>query len=143
MSIIAPVEHDDLVAYFDDEIGISLITYGGTITADTIGRVYRWVEALLQQIDPASTRGVIYDFRDVREFHPTYLAAVQRQSKRMERDHDNSGHAVALIVDTLYQETMVKMSAQLGAKSSRPRVHLVNSMEAALTFIDDWHSARV
>lgn len=131
---------ENVSAYFDPEKNVSFVTYKGKIGSYTTKKFYDWVRELLKIIEAERTYAVIFDFRQVTEFDQGNLITVKRQSDSISRKEVQINHPVALIVESIYQEKMVKISMQLSKTETRQRV--VYSMDEAWLFIKNWHAAR-
>jgi hypothetical protein len=137
MSNLPTLDTPNVHAYFDLEQRISFITYKGTLDSTATNQLYDWVKELLTMIGPDATHGVIFDFRDVVNFVQGNLVTAQRQSKAINQTSDQSNHPVALIVATLHQEQMVRVSMRVSPLEHRKRV--VHSLDEALAYIEEWH----
>lgn len=129
----------DVQARFDQEQGISFITYGRVVNSVTTRKVYGWVDDLLTVIAPDATRGVVFDFRQVKRFMRDNLLTARRYTLESNSKRDNSGHPVAMLVGNYYQEQMVNIAIMVSPDSERKRI--VRSFDEALTYIADWHGA--
>jgi hypothetical protein len=126
-------ETPQMIAYFDDETGIVHVTYRGILSPDVTAQVYKWMMESVQQLDVKQIRGGIYDFRQVTDFNKGNLATANRESRSFNVKVDVSSVPAALIVSTLFQEQMVKISMQITPGQDRKRI--VKSMDDAITFI--------
>ncbi len=127
------METPQLIAYFDDETGIVHVTYRGVLSPDITAQVYKWMMESVQHLDVKDIIGGIYDFREVRDFNKGNLATAHRESRNFNVKVDVSSIPAALIVETLFQEQMVKVSMQLTPGQDRKRI--VKSMDDAVEFI--------
>ena len=134
------LETPDVIAYYDEEQHLVFITYSEALTTDITKAVYEWANRIATSDEVAKSRGSIYDFRQVRKFNLGNLTTVQQKSTQLNRKEDFSHHAVALIVDTFYQESMVRTAMQISPGQDRKRI--VHSMEEALAFIESFHNKR-
>lgn len=124
-------------AYRDPHTNISYITYKGAVNGRTTQAVYEWVKELLAVVDNSQTRGVVMDFRQVTKFMPDHLSTVRRESRDLNKA-ETLVHPVAMVVQNLYQEQMVKTSVRM---SERPdHVMFVNTLDEALAWFADWNS---
>lgn len=138
MTMTLPIlAHENVTAYFDVKLGISFVSYKGVLDSDTTKVLYGWVKSLLPLIGENTTRGVIFDFRQVTRFTRDNLHASRQESSKINRQKDMSTHPVALIVGNTYQEQMVTASMQLTPIEERKRVFY--NMEDALDYIEYWH----
>jgi hypothetical protein len=127
------VETPQLIAYFDDETGIVYVIYRGVLSPDVTAQMYKWMMESVQQLDVKDIRGGIYDFRLVTDFNKGNLATANRESRSFNVKVDVSSVPAALIVNTLFQEQMVKVSMQITPGQERKRI--VKSMDDAVAFI--------
>lgn len=134
------LETPEVTAYYDQEQRIVFITYTETLTPEISKAVYEWANRIATPDEVARTRGSIYDFRPVKKFNLGNLSVVQQKSSQLNRKEDFSNHAVALIVDSFYQESMVRTTMHVTTGQERKRI--VHSMEEALAFIDSFHKKR-
>jgi hypothetical protein len=134
------LELPEVTAYYDEDQCIVFIAYAETLSPDISKAVYEWANRIATSEEVARSRGSIYDFRRVQKFNLGNLAVVQQKSTQLNRKEDFSNHAVALIVDTFYQESMVKTAMQISPGQERKRI--VHSMEEALTFVENFHNKR-
>lgn len=138
MSDLPILDTPNVKAHFDARQGISFITYRGDIEAQYTEQVYDWVRDVVPLIGPDATHGVVFDFRDVTRFAPSDISTAQRESKAINQEYDNTTHPVALIVDTFYQEQVVRVTTKISPQEDRKTI--VHSMEEALQFIEEWHA---
>jgi bifunctional ADP-heptose synthase (sugar kinase/adenylyltransferase) len=132
------LELEQVSGYFDDESGILFITYRGLVTGDVSAKVYAWLGRLIQQgHDPASARGSVYDFREVKDFVMGNLTTTHTRSQSLNTKVDITNHPVALIVGNMYQRMTIKTTMNITPQQRRKRI--VESMEEALAFIEEWH----
>ena len=135
------LEAPEVTGYYDEAQRIVFITYSETLTPDVSKLVYDWAARLAVDTEEvAKSRGSIYDFRPVKKFNLGNLAVVQQKSTQLNRKDDFSNHAVALIVDSFYQESMVRTTMHVTPGQDRKRI--VHSMEEALAFVDSFHNKR-
>ncbi|MFN8371790.1 MAG: hypothetical protein U0694_02790 [Anaerolineae bacterium] len=125
-----------VMAYFDDETGIVYVTYRGVLTPDITAQVYKWMMESVQFLDISQIHGGIYDFRQVTDFNKGNLATAHRESRNFNVKVDVSNIPAALIVSTLFQEQMVKISMQITPGQDRKRI--VKSMDEATAFINQF-----
>jgi hypothetical protein len=134
------LEIPEVTAYYDEDQRIVFVVYTETLTPEISKAVYEWANRVATSEEVARSRGSIYDFRRVQKFNLGNLTVVQQKSTQLNRKEDFSNHAVALIVDTLYQESMVKTAMQISPGQARKRI--VHSMEEALAFVESFHEKR-
>jgi hypothetical protein len=137
MNNLPQLDTPNIRAYFDEERGISLISYKGLLDSTVTTQLYAWVRELLPLLSPDATRGVIFDFRQVTQFASGNISTARDQSKQINQNQDATNHPVALIVSTLYQEQMVKVTMKLSPREERKKI--VHALDEALTYIQQWH----
>jgi hypothetical protein len=139
--IIEQIEADNFTAWYNDEQEILHVVYKGVLTSDTTVQVYRWLGEVIQRRpqDVMRAKGSIYDFRGVTGFDSHNLTSAQRQSQQLNTKADMSGHPVALLVDTLLQEQILRVELKISPQQDRKR--LVHSEEEAYAFIASFHPA--
>ncbi len=130
-------ETPQFTAYFEDESGIMYVTYQGVLSPDITAQVYKWMLDAVQTLDVKDIRGGIYDFRLVKDFNKGNLSTANRESRNFNVKVDISHVPVALLVNTFFQEQMVKVSMKIDPGQDRKRI--VKSMEEALVFIKEFH----
>ncbi|MFN8371794.1 MAG: hypothetical protein U0694_02810 [Anaerolineae bacterium] len=132
------LELEQVSGHFDEDQGILFVTYRGLVTADTSAKVYAWIGRLVQQSsDIGVARGSVYDFRAVKDFVVGSITTTQTRSQTLNTKVDISNHPVALIVGNLYQRMTVKTTMNVTPQQRRKRI--VESMDEALAFINEWH----
>ena len=141
MTKLFTTQADGVRAYLDDAIGIGFITYGGTITAEATYHTYDWLKALFDKVSADSLQGIIQDYRAVSRFERSYLSTVQRQNQKMAAK-TIVDHPVAIIIGSLYQEKMIRMTQQLDSTAMAAHTRIVPSTQDALTYIEAWHNRR-
>jgi hypothetical protein len=134
------LESPEVTAYYDEEQRIVFVAYAETLTPDISKAVYEWANRIMTTEEVAKSRGSIYDFRRVQKFNLGNLTVVQQKSAQLNRKEDFSNHAVALICETIYQESMVRTAMQITPGQDRKRI--VRSMEEALAFVENFHNKR-
>jgi hypothetical protein len=139
MGKIQALKTEQIEAEFDDVRGLLLVKYRGELSSDVTKQFYGWLMGEMQTNPEKVTeaRGSVYDFRDVTDFGIDNLSATQQGSKQVTKQADVTNHPVALIVNDVYQEGMVKLSMQVTDQQDRKRV--VKSMDEAVTFIQEWY----
>lgn len=140
-SMIPSLETENVSAYYDTEARITFVTYRGELNAQVTDTYYQWLNRLIVALDGAVSRGVVFDFRAVTNFHKSNLIATNRNSRQTKRRHPNTHtHPVALITATMYQESMVRITTHLTGQEWRKQI--VHTMDDAIAFIDSWHDHR-
>ena len=139
MGTIQPLKTEQIEASFDETQGLLLVTYSGELSSDVTQQFYGWLVGNIQANPEkvVQARGSIYDFRDVTDFRLDNLAALQQGSKDVRQQADPTNHPVALIVNDIYQEGMVKLAMQVTSQQNRKRI--VRSHDEAKVFIENWH----
>jgi hypothetical protein len=132
------LELEQVSGYYDDASEILFITYHGLVSGDISSKVYAWLGRLIQQgNDPTAARGSVYDFRDVKDFVLGNLTTTHTRSQSLNTKVDITNHPVALIVGNMYQRVTIKTTMNITPQQKRKRI--VESMEEALAFIEEWH----
>jgi hypothetical protein len=137
--IIAQIESEQFSGWYDDQEQILQVVYKGVLTADVTIQVYRWLGEVIQK-NPAEVsraRGSIFDFRKVTGFDSRNLTSAQRQSQQLNARTDVGNHPVALLVDTLLQEQILRVELKISPQQDRKR--LVRTEAEALAFINNFH----
>jgi len=139
MGKIKPLKTEQIEAEFDDIRGFLLVKYHGELSSDITKQFYGWLMGEMQANPEkvSEARGSIYDFRDVTDFGMDNLSATQQSSKQVSKQADVTNHPVALIVNDVYQEGMVKLSMQVTEQQERKRI--VKSVDEAVAFIQSWY----
>jgi hypothetical protein len=139
MGKIKVLKTEQIEAEFDDIRGFLLVKYRGELSSDVTKQFYGWLMGEMQANPEkvSEARGSIYDFRDVTDFGMDNLSATQQSSKQVSKQADVTNHPVALIVNDVYQEGMVKLSMQVTEQQERKRI--VKSVDEAIAFIQSWY----
>lgn len=130
------VDTEAFRAYYDPATQLGMVTYRSVITPSITSEAYHWGITMAHEVGIAHVRGGVYDFRQVQEFKQDFQT-VKRESRGAHQQVDLSRTAIALLVETLYQEQMVKVSSKVTGQEKR--VQIVHSMAEALQFIEQWH----
>ncbi|MFN8371789.1 MAG: hypothetical protein U0694_02785 [Anaerolineae bacterium] len=130
-------ETPEFTAYWEETQGVFYVVYRGVLTSSVTHAVYEWTTEFAQVVNVEEVRGAVYDFRQVTDAETGNLAAVHRESRNLNVRVDTSHTAVALIVETVHQEQIVRISMQVTPGHERKRI--VKSMDEALKFIDEYH----
>jgi hypothetical protein len=131
------MENPQVVAYWEDTQNIFYVTYRGVLSQDVTTQVYQWMIETAQALKGQEVRGGIYDFRQVKEAESGNLAAVHRESRNFNVKVDTSNIPIALIVDNIHQEQIVRISMQVTPGQKRKAI--VKSMDDAIRFIQTYH----
>ena len=127
--------------YYDTEKNLVCVTYYGLITPIVTADVYNVGARMIEQYGLKNLRGMIADFRHVVDFDNSNLNAVRRTSGNLNMNYDMSHVAAALLVATMIQEKMVRMSMKITPQEERKRV--VHSLKAAHLFVDEFQAHRL
>ena len=136
------VDRQDLTAYFDPTSRLTHVIYRGSMTAKMTIDVYRWIIDFanhLAESERKKVRGSIYDFREVTGFSDYSISTVQRESKQLNFNLDVSKIPVALLVESMMQENMIRVAMKVTAQEYRKRI--VFSEEEALAFFEEFHAS--
>jgi len=139
--ILEHIDTENFSAWYDDQQQILHVVYNGVLTPDTTAQFYRWLSAVIQRRpqDVVRAKGSIYDFRGVTGFDSRNLTSAQRQSQQFNTKADVSNHPVALLVDTLMQEQILRVELKISPQQDRKRI--VHSEDEAYAFIASFHPA--
>jgi hypothetical protein len=139
MGKIKALKTEQIEAEFDEVRGLLLVKYCGELSSDVTKQFYGWLVGEMQANPEkvGESRGSIFDFRDVTDFGIDNLSATQQSSKQVNKQADVTNHPVALIVNDVYQEGMVKLSMQVTEQQERKRI--VKSVDEAVAFIQSWY----
>jgi hypothetical protein len=132
------MESPEVTAYWEDIQNIFYVIYRGVLTRAVTTQVYQWMMETSQALKGQEVQGGIYDFRQVSDAESGNLAAVHRESRNFNVKVDTSHTPIALIVENLHQEQIVRISMQVTPGQKRKRI--VKSMDEALKFIQEYHA---
>ena len=132
-------DEDDLRTYYDPETKIAFGFYGAIISPAVTLKAYQWGVNMTLDIGIENLHGGVYDFRRVQEFKQENFQAVKRESREAHQTVDLSRVPMSLIVETMYQEQMVKVSSKISVGDAS-RILIVHSMQEALDHIKHWHA---
>lgn len=132
-------ETSDLVALYDAERNIPIVTYRSTLTPTVTAAAYEWLRELLDNIDASMVHGCIFDFRQVKAFQVGNTQSARQESSGLNQKYDLSRIPVALLVDTLYQEEMVIQSMRFNPQQNRLKI--LRDEAAAHDFFTAFHAA--
>jgi hypothetical protein len=137
--ILESIDTEQFSGWYDDETQILHIVYKGVLSPDVTSQMYRWLGEVIQRrpADVVRARGSIYDFRQVTGFDSRNLTSAQRQSQQFNNKVDVTNHPVALLVDTLFQEQILRVELKISPQQDRKR--MVHSEAEALDFIANFH----
>jgi len=125
-------------AYYDAESAIIFVHYRGTLTGDAANDVYGWLEELYDEIDVDNLYGIVFDFREVKDFDESNLKTARRVSSRMNMRIDTSHVPAALIIRDPYHQEILFGSMRVSPEHARKKI--VWSEEEAREFLDQWHA---
>lgn len=134
---ILPLEDTNVTAIFDGTTGYIHVKYFETLTPAITTSFYQWLFGVADKIGIKAVRGSTIDFRKVKTFHQGNIRTAQKESRSANQQLDLSHIPVGLIVTTVYQEQMVRISTKLTQQTQRMRI--VKSEEEALAFIQEWN----
>ncbi len=140
MVTIDRLDSENVSAYYDMEAQIAFITYRNEVNPATTKLAYEWIGKSAAVAGITNVRGGVFDFREVTKFGGYNFTVVRQERQKVKAKHDFSHIPTALIVKNLFQERMVMISLKITEKSER--VKIVEDMESALDFIQDWHEVR-
>jgi hypothetical protein len=127
--------------YYDTEKNLVCVNYYGLITPMVTADVYNIGARMIEEYGLKNLRGMIADFRHVVDFDNSNLNAVRRTSGSLNMNYDMSHVAAALLVATMIQEKMVRMSMKITPQEERKRI--VHSLSAAYDFVDEFEAHRL
>lgn len=137
MMIIESLKTDNVSASYDPETRIATVTYYGALTPSITAQAYAWIFSGAQKLGVENIYGGIIDFREVTTFELANIRTVKREHTMHRGEVDFSTLPTALLVKTMYQEQMVRVSMRVTDQSSRLRI--VYDEDEAHTFIKNWH----
>jgi hypothetical protein len=136
------LETENISAWYDREKKILYVAYRGVMTSDVTMTYYGWLFDW-GTYDPSivkNTLGSVYDFRGVRQFASSNISTATQQSIQANRRLDLDHIPVALITETPLQTQWVRTTMKIMPAQHRKRI--VNSMDEAYTFFEEFHSQR-
>lgn len=138
--IIEQVETEHFSAHYETDSQILYVTYRGILTPQVTMQFYQWLGKIIQSHPDkvATARGSIYDFRQVKGFDNRNLTSAQRQSQQFNTQVDLSHHPVAMIVDSMLQEQILRLELKISPQQSRKRI--VHSEAEAIEFLNQFQS---
>jgi len=133
------IEAEQFSAYYDEQERILFVTYSGIVTPDVTAQFYSWlIQSLAERPEIVETaRGSVYDFRKVARFENKNLTAAQRESQNLNQRFDLTSIPVALIVGSMYQEQLLRVTMQIQPGQERKRI--VRSVDEARAFFAEFH----
>lgn len=137
---IPRLDTEQITVTFDTDTGISVVTYRGELSPQVTVQYYQFLPKFLEVVDVQDIYGSIYDFRQVTKFHNTNLSTAQRASQSANTHYDFSAIPIALLVETLLQEQMVRVSMKVTPQETRKRI--VKSEAEAKAFFKSFHQRR-
>ena len=131
------MEEDGLDGHFDEATKIVWVIYPKILAPEVTIKMYTWYDQLAQELGGFSAmKGCIFDFRNVRKFHPQNARTAQVESRKINEKYDLSAFPVAFLVKDMYQEQMLRVSMRITQNSSRLR--LVFTEDEGVKFILNW-----
>lgn len=134
---IPPLNETNVTAHIDIDTGLIHVVYQETITPQVTKQFYEWLYDIASKHDLAGIQGATFDFRNVKTFHQSNLRTAQKESRSANNKLSMSHIPVALVVQTIYQEQMVRISINLTQQTQRMKI--VKSMDEAFAFIKEWN----
>ena len=128
---------DGFLGYLDDETQIARVAYPEHLTPQVTIDMYAWFDELASQVGITSLKGCIFDFCNVKQFHPGNARAAQRESKKINSKYDLRRFPVAFLVRNMSQEQMLRVSMRLTQNSDRLRI--IHNESQAVEYIQEWH----
>jgi hypothetical protein len=145
MVSIAPISGKNYAAEFDMDARCVEIKYYGNLDREAPEAVYGWMEENLPKVEAAgmTIMGVVFDFQQVEQFEADNLAAAQEESLSLRRQQREiiSDLPIALVVKTIFQQTMVETTLMLNRQAKNPRIKIVNTIDEAHQHISTWRAA--
>jgi hypothetical protein len=131
---------DHIAAYYDEERHILRVKYLGIMTPAVTSEFYHWLGSMIKSYPTKvmTSRGSIFDFRDVTEFANSNISSTARQSEQVNQQTDLHNHPVAIIARDAIQSATLTVTMRLSGQQDRKRI--VKSEAEALAFIDDFHA---
>jgi hypothetical protein len=134
---IPSLNNPNVAAHVDSVTGLIHVVYQDAITPQITKRFYEWLYEIAGKHDLAGVKGATFDFRDVKTFDQGNIRTAQKESRSANNKLSMSHIPVGLIVRTLYQEQMVRISTTLTQQTHRMKI--VKSVNEALAFIQEWN----
>lgn len=134
--IPSPLELEKVSAKYDPEKRIAYITYRGDLGADASSAAYQWLNELIQVIGIENLYGEIFDFRDVRTFMPENLIDARKNSRWLNLRLELTFPVAMVVSDTVQHEIL---RGPMRNVPGNVRKRIVESMEDAHAFLDEWH----
>ncbi len=137
MSKKCVLEIDGFAAYLNEETKIPHVTYPEYLIPQVTIDMYAWFGDLIDERGIENLRGCIFDFRQVKKFHPSNFRTARAESRKINDKADLSAFPVAFLVEDMKQEQMLRVSLRLTQNPARLRI--LYSFESAVAFIKDWY----
>jgi len=134
---IPPLNQTNVTAQVDHDSGLIHVVYQEAITPQVTLQFYEWLYDIAGQYDLAGIQGATFDFRAVKTFDQGNMRTAQKESRTANNKLSMAHIPVSLIVRTIYQEQMVRISTKLTQQTQRMKI--VKSMDEALVFIQEWN----
>lgn len=132
------LETDNLFAHYDAVKRMIFIQYYRAVTADSTQAAYAWIREQVTTFD--DIRGCVFDFRNVRHFRTGTDVTTSEESTAINQEIDLSHIPVALVVDNMYQEQMVKKT--LNTTPQPERKTIVYTFPEAFQFFRDFNTKK-
>lgn len=129
-------QSDSLDADWLPDLNIIYYIYKGELIYEASQNAYKIGGQMIAQYGIDSIHGIIGDFRQVTKFPNTNITSVQKESKKVNKEHDMSSFGVALFVKNMMQETFVKVTTQVSGTEHRSQV--VYSLDEAFKFLTNY-----
>lgn len=131
------METDGFSAYLNEETKIPHVTYPEYLIPEVTTNMYAWFGDLIDEYGIENLRGCIFDFTQVKKFHPANFRTARAESRKINEKADLSAFPVAFLVQDMKQEQMLRVSMRLTQNPARLRI--VYSFESAVAFIKEWY----
>jgi hypothetical protein len=131
-------ETEHLVAHWYPKRGLLHAMFIGELLPEVSAEGYKLSGELIAKYGTEKYRAVITDFSKVTKFPNANTTVTRNQSRRINDEIDLSGFPIALLVDTIMQESFVWMIAKGNGTTHRSKI--VRSLEDAFAFIDEYHA---
>src|SRR5688500_1635632 len=144
MPVIEAVNNDNFIIRYDTDKLIGAVVYKGRLTSEITAAVYQWMAEATKnnQAETPPPYGWIFDFRQVTDYDADNFATARSKSISFRLEHNGRANVIptALLVNSIEQEVMVKISMQLAKQGKNPRIRLLRSDEEANKFFAEWHA---
>jgi hypothetical protein len=138
MSEVQKLNQANVTGHFDTQKRIFYVSYRNILNAETSLAAYSWLFMGGAAVGLENIYAFIFDFTQVQKFERENTLTTKKQSQTARAAVDLSRIPAALIVNNVYQEQMVLLSAKVNEVEERTRI--VNSHAEAMTFIEQFHA---